>query len=52
MLMPSALIRHTVQPFTESDDIRCCDNTFCPPDDGHVDAVCSHPAYCTAVYRE
>ena len=31
-------IRHTVQPFTESDDIRCCDNTICPPEDGHVDA--------------
>ena len=33
----SALIRHTVQPFTESDDTRCCDNTICP-EDGHVDA--------------
>jgi len=33
----SALIRHTVQPFTESDDTRCCD-TICPPDDGHVNA--------------
>ena len=32
------LIRHTVQPFTESDDTRCCDNTICPPEDGHVDA--------------
>ena len=31
-------IRHTVQPFTESDDTRCCDNTICPPEDGHVDA--------------
>ena len=30
--------RHTVQPFTESDDTRCCDNTICPPEDGHVDA--------------
>ena len=28
----------TVQPFTESDDTRCCDNTICPPEDGHVDA--------------
>ena len=28
---------HTVQPFTESDDTRCCDNTICPPEDGHVD---------------
>jgi hypothetical protein len=34
----SALFRHTVQPFTESDDTRCCDNTICPPEDGHVDA--------------
>ena len=32
------LIRHTVQPFKESDDTRCCDNTICPPEDGHVDA--------------
>ena len=36
--MQSALIRHTVQPFTESDDTRCCNNTICPPEDGHVDA--------------
>jgi hypothetical protein len=34
----SALIRHTVQPITESDDTRCCDNTICPPEDGHVNA--------------
>jgi hypothetical protein len=34
----SALIRHTVQPFTESDDTRCCDNTICPLEDGHVNA--------------
>ena len=34
----SALIRHTVQPFTESDDTRCCDNAIFPPEDGHVDA--------------
>ena len=26
------------QPFTESDDTRCCDNTICPPEDGHVNA--------------
>jgi hypothetical protein len=32
------LIRHIVQPFTESDDTRCCDNTICPPEDGRVDA--------------
>ena len=36
--LQSALIRHAVQPFTESDDTRCCDNTICPPEDGHVDA--------------
>jgi hypothetical protein len=34
----SALIRHTVQPFIESDDTRCCDNKICPPEDEHVDA--------------
>ena len=28
----------TVQPFTENDDNRCCDNTIFPPEDGHVDA--------------
>jgi hypothetical protein len=33
----SAVIRHTVQPFTESDNTRRCDNTICPPEDGHVD---------------
>ena len=33
----SALIRYTVQPFTENDDTRC-DNIICPPEDGHVDA--------------
>ena len=36
--MPDALNRHPVQPFTESDDTRCCDNTICPPEDGHVDS--------------
>ena len=34
----SPVIRHTVQPFTESDDTRCCDNTIFPPEDGHIDA--------------
>ena len=33
-----ALNRHTVQPFTESDGTRCCDNIICPPEDGHIDA--------------
>ena len=32
----SALIRHTVLYCTESDDTRCCDNTICTPEDGHV----------------
>ena len=29
----SALNRHTVRPFTESDDTRRCNNTICPPED-------------------
>ena len=36
--LESALNRCTVQPFTESDDNRCCENTICPPEDGHVNA--------------
>ena len=36
--LQSALIRHTVQPFTEIDDTRCCDDTISPTEDGHVDA--------------
>ena len=28
----------SVQPFTESDDTRCCDKTICPPEDGRVNA--------------
>jgi len=28
-----ALNRHTVWPFTESDDTRDCNNTICPPED-------------------
>ena len=34
----SALNKCTVQPFTESDDTRCCVNTIFPPEDGHVNA--------------
>jgi len=30
----STLNRHTVLPFTESDDTRGCNNTICPPEDG------------------
>ena len=30
--------RCTVQPFTESDDTRCCENAIGPPEDGHVNA--------------
>jgi len=36
--LQSAVIRHTVQPFIESDDTRCCNNTICPPEDGNVNA--------------
>jgi len=36
--LQSALNRHTVQPFTESDDTRCCNNTICPPEDEHSTA--------------
>ena len=36
--LQSALNQCTVQPFTESDDTRCCENTICPPEDGHVNA--------------
>jgi len=35
---PGIVTPCTVQPFTESDDTRCCDNTICPPEDGHVNA--------------
>jgi len=28
----------TVQPFTESDDTRCCVNAIFPPEDGHANA--------------
>ena len=34
----TALNRHTVQPFTERDDNRCCVNTIFPPEDGKVNA--------------
>ena len=36
--LESALNRCTVQPFTESDDTRCCVNAIFPPEDGHVNA--------------
>ena len=29
----SALNRHTVRPFTESDDTRGCGDKICPPED-------------------
>jgi len=35
----SALNRHTVRPFTESDDTRCCNNTICPPEDERSTAL-------------
>jgi len=31
--LQSALNRHTVRPFTGSDDTRGCDNKICPPED-------------------
>ena len=31
--LQSALNRHTVRPFTESDDTRGCNNTILPPED-------------------
>ena len=34
----SVLIRHTVLPFTDSDDTRWCDNKISFPEDGHVNA--------------
>ena len=36
--LQSALNQHIVQPFTESDDTRCCNNTICPPEDDHSTA--------------
>ena len=36
--LQSALNRHTVRPFTESDDTRGCNNTICPPEDKQVTA--------------
>ena len=33
LLGQSALNRHTVRPFTESDDTRCCNNKICPLED-------------------
>ena len=31
--LQSALNRHTVRPFTESDNTRGCGDTICPPED-------------------
>ena len=45
----SALIRYTVQPFTESDNTRCCDNTISSPEDGHVNARNIRIKYCYRV---
>ena len=36
--MHGETVKYTVQPFTESDDTRCCDNTICPSENGYVDA--------------
>jgi len=47
----SALNRHTIQPFTESDDTRCCNNTIWPPEDEHGTAqnmsrIITYHIYC------
>ena len=36
--LQSALNLHTVRPFTESDDTRCCNNKNCPPEAEHSTA--------------
>ena len=36
--MPDESRLHTVLYCTESGGTRCCDNTICPPEDGHVNA--------------
>ena len=36
--LQSALNLHTVRPFTESDNTRCCSDTICPPEDEHSTA--------------
>ena len=36
--LQSALNRHTVRPFTKSDDTKCCNNKICPPEDEHSTA--------------
>jgi len=36
--LQSTLNWHTVWPFTESDDTRCCSDTICPPEDEHSTA--------------
>ena len=37
-LLSSRTLYCTVLYCTERDDTRCCDNTICPPEDGHVDS--------------
>ena len=34
----STPVESRLQPFTESDDTRCCVKTIFPPEDGHVNA--------------
>jgi hypothetical protein len=36
--LQGSLLSSGIQPFTESDDTRCCDNTICPHEYGHVNA--------------
>jgi len=37
--LQSDLNRHTVRPFTESDDTIVCNNTICPPEDEQGNAL-------------
>ena len=34
----STPVKSGLSPLTESDDTRWCENTICPPEDGHVNA--------------
>jgi hypothetical protein len=39
IITASGIVMLYKRPYsTESDDTRCCDNTVCPPEDGHVNA--------------
>ena len=49
--LQSPLNRHTVRPFTKSDDTRGCNNTICPPEDEqgtarHMLRIVMYHIYC------